>query len=262
MDIKQELRRIGLTPTNGQHFINNEIAVRKYLNEAETKGKTVLEIGSGTGSITQSIDAEKIYAVEKDTVLSQNLKSKEIENVEFFNNDFLKMEVPEEVEYILGNLPFQLSSEILEKVADLQIPSAFIVQEELADKAVSSPGDSDFNFFTFKMSYFFIPVKAGEISSRNYYPEPEVDTAVLKLFPEKDRHGVENEKEFLEFAKAIFTHKRKKLRNSVVDARNILGESKDDLKEIKDKLPHSESKVYELEVVEVKEIFDAYRELL
>jgi len=262
MDIKQELRQIGLTPTNGQHFINNEIAVRKYLNEAESKGKTVLEIGSGTGSITQSIDAEKIYAVEKDTVLSQNLKSKEIDNVEVFNKDFLKMEVPEEVEYILGNLPFQLSSEILEKVADLQISSAFIVQEELADKAVSSPGDSDFNFFSFKMSYFFIPVKAGQISSRNYYPEPEVDTAILKLFPKKERHGVEDEEEFLSFAKALFTHRRKKVRNSVVDARNLLGKNKDELKEIRDELPNSESKVYELEVVEVKEIFDAYRELL
>jgi len=262
MDIKKELRQIGLTPTNGQHFINNEIAVRKYLNEAETKGKTVLEIGSGTGSITQSIDAEKIYAVEKDTVLSQNLKSKEIDNVEVFNKDFLKMEVPEEVEYILGNLPFQLSSEILEKVADLQISSAFIVQEELADKAVSSPGDSDFNFFSFKMSYFFIPVKAGQISSRNYYPEPEVDTAILKLFPKKERHGVEDEEEFLSFAKALFTHRRKKVRNSVVDARNLLGKNKDELKEIRDELPNSESKVYELEVVEVKEIFDAYRELL
>jgi len=262
MDIKKELRQIGLTPTNGQHFINNEIAVRKYLNEAESKGKTVLEIGSGTGSITQSIDAEKIYAVEKDTVLSQNLKSKEIDNVEVFNKDFLKMEVPEEVEYILGNLPFQLSSEILEKVADLQISSAFIVQEELADKAVSSPGDSDFNFFSFKMSYFFIPVKAGQISSRNYYPEPEVDTAILKLFPKKERHGVEDEEEFLSFAKALFTHRRKKVRNSVVDARNLLGKNKDELKEIRDELPNSESKVYELEVVEVKEIFDAYRELL
>lgn len=262
MDVREELREIGLSPTQGQHFINNEIAVRKYLNEAETKGKTVLEIGSGTGSITQEIDAEKIYAVEKDTVLSQNLKSKEIDGLEVVNKDFLKMNVPEDVEYILGNLPFQLSSEILEKVATLQIPSAFIVQEELADKAVSSPGDSEFNFFSFKMSYYFIPVKAGQISSRNYYPEPQVDTAVLKLFPEKERHGVDDEEEFLAFAKAIFTHRRKKVRNSVVDARNLLGKEKAELKEIRDELPHSESKVYDLEVIEVKEIFESYRKLL
>jgi len=262
MDIQEDLRELGLKPGQGQHFINNEIAVRKYLNQAETKNQTVLEIGPGTGSITESIDAEKIYAVEKDTVLAQALKSKEIEDVEILNEDFLQMDIPGDVEYILGNLPFQLSSEILEKVAKLQIPSCFIVQEELADKAVSSPGESEFNFFSFKISYFFIPVKAGEISKRNYYPEPEVDTAILKLYPEKNRHGVEEEKEFLNFAKALFTHRRKKVRNSVVDARNLLGKEKDELKSIRDELPNSESKVYELEVVELKEIFEDYRRLV
>lgn len=260
MDIQQELRDLGINPTQGQHFINNEIAVRKFLNHAETKGKTVLEIGSGTGSITEHLDAEKVYAVEKDTVMAQHLQSKEFDvKLEVLNDDFLQLQIPEDVEYILGNLPFQLSSEILEKVGELQISSVFIVQEELADKVVASPGESDFNFFSFKMSYFFIPVKAGVISSRNYTPEPEVQTAVLKLFPEKNRHGVSNEEEFLNFAKAVFTHRRKKLRNAIVDARNILGEEKDFLKEIRDDLPHSETKVYELEVLELSEVFEEYQ---
>ncbi len=259
MDLQQELKKLGIQPTHGQHFINNEIAVRKFLNQAETRGKTVLEIGSGTGSITGHIDARKIYAVEKDTVLAQHLRSKTFDtDVEVLNKDFLKMEVPEDVEYILGNLPFQLSSDILERVAELQLPAAFIVQDELADKVVASPGESEFNFFSFKMSYFFIPVKAGEISSINYYPEPEVDTAVLKLFPEK-YSDLDEEEEFLNFAKALFTHRRKKVRNAVVDARNILGEEKDVLKEIRDELPHSEKKVYELEVVEMQEVFQRFQ---
>jgi 16S rRNA (adenine1518-N6/adenine1519-N6)-dimethyltransferase len=168
------------------------------------------------------------------------------------------MEVPEDVEYIIGNLPFQLSSDILERVAELQLPAAFIVQDELADKVVASPGESEFNFFSFKMSYYFIPVKAGEISSRNYYPEPEVDTAVLKLFPEK-YSDLDEEEEFLDFAKALFTHRRKKVRNAVVDARNILEEEKDVLKEFRDELPHSEKKVYELEVIEMQEVFQRFQ---
>lgn len=262
MDVHQELKELGIRPTKGQHFINNEIAIRKFLNQAEFKGKNVLEIGPGTGSITGHIDAEKIYAVEKDTVLAERLRSKEFKvELEVLNQDFLEMEVPEDVEYVLGNLPFQLSSEILEKIAGLQLPAAFIVQEELADKVVASPGESEFNFFSFKMSYFFIPVKAGEISSRNYYPEPEVDTAVLKLFPEK-YSGIDSEEEFLDFAKALFTHRRKKVRNSLVDARNMLGEEKDVLKRFRDELPHSEKKVYELEVVELHEVFKEFRDSL
>jgi 16S rRNA A1518/A1519 N6-dimethyltransferase RsmA/KsgA/DIM1 with predicted DNA glycosylase/AP lyase activity len=112
------------------------------------------------------------------------------------------------------------------------------------------------------MSYYFVPVKAATISSRNYYPEPEVNTAVLKLFPEKERHGVpdEEEEDFLDFAKALFTHRRKKLRNSVVDARNMLDVEKDDVKSFRDELPYSEKRVNELEVVEVKEVFDRFEE--
>jgi 16S rRNA A1518/A1519 N6-dimethyltransferase RsmA/KsgA/DIM1 with predicted DNA glycosylase/AP lyase activity len=111
------------------------------------------------------------------------------------------------------------------------------------------------------MKYYFIPVKATQISSRNYYPEPEVDTAVLKLFPEKERHGVaeEDEEEFLDFAKALFTHKRKKVRNAFVDARNILDISKDAAKNIRDKLPHSERRVNSLEIVEMVEVFDSFQ---
>lgn len=260
MDVEQELASLGLKATQGQHFINSEIAVRKFLNEAETKGKTVLEIGPGTGSITEHLDVEKAYLVEKDTVLAQHLKRKDFDiEVEVLNEDFLEMEIPEDVEYVVGNLPFQHTSEMLDRLAEMQVESALIVQEELADKTVAAPGDTEYGYFSFRMSYFFVPVKAGVISSRNYYPEPDVDTAVLKLFPGKERHGVEDEEEFLEFAKALFTHRRKKVRNALVDARNILGEEKDTLKAFRDDLSHSEEKVFQLDVRQFHEVFQSYR---
>lgn len=261
MKTEEKLKQLGIKPVKGQHFLDNELAVEKYLDHAETSGKTVLEIGGGTGNITQEIDAEKIYVVEKDTSLANELEN---QGFKVFNEDFLEMDTPGDVEYLLGNLPFEISSEVLEKAGKLQLPSTFIVQDELADKIVAGPGDSKFNFFSFKMSYYFVPVKATQISSRNYYPEPAVDTAVLKLFPGRKRHGVDekSEEEFLDFAKALFTHRRKKLRNSVVDARNMLNVSKDEVKSIRDELPYSERRVTDLEVVEVKEIFEAFQRKL
>lgn len=259
MNTQERLRELGIKPTGGQHFLDTEVGIRQLLQNAETYGKKVLEIGAGTGNITREIDAEKIYAVEKDTVLAENLEPGE--NVEVFNEDFLEMEIPEDVEYLLGNLPFEISSEMLEKTGKAQLPAAFIVQDELADKVVAAPGDSEYNFFSFKMSYYFIPVKAGEISSRNYYPRPEVETAVLKLFPEKDRHGVEDDEFFLEFAKSLFTHRRKKVRNAFVDARNMLGIEKDFAKTVRDDLPFAERRVNSLEVVEMKEVAEKSRQL-
>lgn len=263
MNTEENLKELGIKPTGGQHFLDSEIAVRKLLQAAETGGKTVLEIGSGTGNITKEIDAEKIYAVEKDTVLAESLEeSSDLgESIEVLNRDFMEMEIPENVEYLIGNLPFEITSDILRKTGEHQITAAFIVQEELADKVVAEPRESEYNFFSFLMSYYFVPVKSGEISSRNYYPQPEVETAILKLFPGRDRHGLEDEEALISFAKAVFTHKRKKVRNAFVDARNILEIEKDFAKEVRDELPHSEKRVNELEVIEMKEIVEKFREL-
>ncbi len=256
-ETSEKLKELGIKPVGGQHFLDTEIGIHELLKEAETYGKTVLEIGSGTGNITEEIGAEKIYAVEKDTVLAESLEGR---GFEVLNQDFLEMEVPEDVDFLIGNLPFEISSDILEKTGKLQLQAAYIVQEGLADKVVAEPGDSEYNFFSFLMNYYFVPVKAGVIGSSNYYPEPEVETAVLKLFPNKNRHGVEEDREkaFLDFAKALFTHKRKKVRNAFVDARNILGIDKDEAKNVRDELPHSEKRVNKLEIVEMKELYQGF----
>lgn len=254
---REELKELGIKPVGGQHFLETELGIRELLGESETRGKTVLEIGAGTGNITEEIKADKIYAVEKDTVLAESLRDR---GFEVFNRDFLEMDIPDDVECLVGNLPFEISSDILEKAGKAQLPSTFIVQDELADKVVAEPGDTNYNFFSFMMNYFFVPVKSSVIDSSNYYPQPEVQTAVLKLFPNSGRHGVDDEEEFLSFAKALFTHKRKKIRNAFVDARNILGIEKDEAKEIRDDLPHSEKRANKVEIVEMKEIFEKFRE--
>ncbi|WP_414838236.1 rRNA adenine N-6-methyltransferase family protein [Candidatus Nanosalina sp. VS9-1] len=257
LDTTERLQELGIKPVGGQHFLDSEIGLETFLEQLDTAGKTVLEIGAGTGNITERIEAEKIFAVEKDTVLAEGLE--EELDCEVINEDFLEMEIPDGVEYLTGNLPFEISSDILEKAGKAQLPSVFIVQEEFADKVVASPGDPDYNFFSFKINYYFVPVKAGVIASGNYYPEPEVSTAILKLFPNKERHGVEDDEALLDFAKALYTHKGKKLRNAFVDARHMLDISKDDAKDLRDKLPNSEKRVNELEVFEMAEALEEFR---
>jgi len=261
MDIRQELSSLGFNPSESQHFLRNDIAVRKFLSEAETSGKTVLEIGAGTGSISRHLDADKAYLVEKDPSLVQILKQSEL-GTDFvvMQKDFMELEIPDDVEIVIGNLPFHLASDIIERLSTLQLRSALIVQEEMADKAVAAPEDPNYNFFSFKMSYYFVPVKSSVISSENYYPEPEVDTAVLKLYPGRERYDVDNEEEFMQFAKALFTHRRKKLRNALVDARNMIGDDKDSLKQIRDDIPHSEEKVFHLDVKKMHEAFMEYED--
>jgi 16S rRNA (adenine1518-N6/adenine1519-N6)-dimethyltransferase len=258
LDTRERLQELGIKPVGGQHFLDLDVGLERFLEELDTDGKNVLEMGAGTGNITERLEAEKIYAVEKDTVLAEGLEERDLD-CEILNKDFLEMEIPEDVEYLVGNLPFEISSDILEKAGKAQLPSVFIVQEEFADKVVASPGDSEYNFFSFKANYYFVPVKAGIIAPGNYYPEPEVSTAVIKLFPNKERHGVEDDEALLDFAKALFTHKNKKLRNAFVDARHILEISKDEAKDLRDELPHSEKRVNKLEVFEMAEAMKRFQ---
>lgn len=262
MNTRQELQKLGVRPVEGQNFLTSDNTVKALIEAGEVEDKAVLEIGAGTGAITQQLaeEAEKVYAVESDTTLATHLKGLELENVEVINENILEYEIPEDVERCVGNIPFQISSEILDILGEKQIQSSLLVQKELAEKAVADPGDKNYGFFSVRINYYFLPVKIRTVPARNFYPSPDVDGAILKLYPNKGRHGVENEDAFLKVAKALFTHKRKKIRNSFVDVRHILDIDKDRAKELRDQIPHSEKRVIKLNVKEINEITEFYLE--
>lgn len=264
MDVKQELRELGVKPVRGQNFLTSEAVTKALVEAGEAEDKDVLEIGAGTGVITRELSekADKIYAVEKNTVLAEHLKEQfEGSNVEVIEEDILEYEIPE-VDRCVSNLPFQLSSEILEMLGERQIQSSLILQDELADKIVADPGEGRYGPFTVMVNYYFVPVKLRTVAKRSFHPAPEVDAAIVKLYPNKERHGVKDEEQFFETTNALFTHKRKKVRNAFVDARHIFEIEKDEAKKLRDELPHSEERVNELEVIQLKEISEFLAENL
>ncbi len=257
MNVVEELQQIGFKPSEGQNFLNSEAVIQALVEAGEIENKTVLEIGSGTGAITEELGgkAEKVYAVEKDTALFSFLEQKfeSSDNMELVNEDILTYDIPE-VDRCVANLPFEISSEILTLLGEKQVQSSLILQKELAEKIIADPESTDYSHFTVLINYYFIPVKLRDVSSRNYHPSPEVDTSIVKLYPNKQRHEVENEEQFFKIAKALFTHKRKKLRNAFVDARNILDITKDEAKELRDELPHSEERVNSLDIRKIRDV--------
>lgn len=259
MNVVEELRQIGFQPSKGQNFLNSEAVIEALVEAGEVEDQKVLEIGAGTGAITEKLaeKAEKVYAVEKDTALFNLLEEKfsERDDVELANQDILEYDLPE-VDRCVSNLPFEVSSEILELLGKQQVQSALILQKELAERIIAEPGSSDYSHLTVMVNYYFIPVKLRDVSSSSYYPEPEVDTSIVKLYPNKQRHGVEDEEKFFQVSKALFTHKRKKVRNAFVDARNILGISKEEAKQLRDELPNSEERVVNLDIKKLGEIVD------
>jgi 16S rRNA (adenine1518-N6/adenine1519-N6)-dimethyltransferase len=240
-------------PGKGQNFLVDFNVVKAIVEAGEVDDCSVLEIGPGTGAITSELvdRASSVRVVERDSRLASFLRE-EFSEVEVDKGDFLEAEIDEE--RCVSNLPFEITSEAIEKLGEAQVQSAVIVQKELAEKAVAEPGDSRYGPFTVLCQYYFVPVKLRDISSSSFYPSPDVEGAILKLYPNSDRHGVEDEENFFTVSRALFTHKRKKVRNAFVDARHILDFEKDHAKEIRDDLPHSEKRVVDLEIRELAEI--------
>ncbi|MFB6203376.1 MAG: 16S rRNA (adenine(1518)-N(6)/adenine(1519)-N(6))-dimethyltransferase RsmA [Candidatus Nanohaloarchaea archaeon] len=261
MDVEKTLRDLGIKPVKGQNFLTSTHVVEALVESGEVEDETVLEIGAGTGVITGELAdrAEKVYALEKDTTLAAHLEDRfsGTENVEVVNEDFFDYEIPE-VDRCVSNLPFEISSDAIEKLGERQVQSSLILQKELAERMVADPGDPEYGPFTVLSNYYFVPVKLKDVPGHCYYPEPEVDTSIVKLYPNRERHGVEDEDRFFRMSKALFTHKKKKARNAFVDARHILDISKDRAKEVRDDIPHSEKRVFQLELREIADIAEAF----
>jgi len=256
MEIQEKLQKIGVNPGKGQNFLISEHIAEALVEAGEVEDQKTLEIGPGTGNITEKLSekTENLLLVERNGNLANYIR-KEFPDAEVLKQDFLEIGLEEnQVERVVSNIPFEISSDIIQKLGKAQVQSALIVQDELADKVVAEPSDKNYGYFTIKAQYYFVPVKLRTIPSRNFYPEPEVDAAILKLYPNQDRHPVEDEEAFFDLVKALFTHKRKKLRNAFVDTRHMLDYEKEEAKEIRDELPHSEERVINLGIKELAEV--------
>jgi 16S rRNA (adenine1518-N6/adenine1519-N6)-dimethyltransferase len=259
MKVKRELEELGVDPGRGQNFLVDDSVIEALVESGEVDGASVLEIGGGTGAITSSLvdRASSVRVFETDARLADRLRERFNGDVEVEERDFLECETVTD-ERCVSNLPFQITSEAIEKLGRDQVHSSVIVQKELAEKAVADPGEAGYNHFSVMCQYFFVPVKLRDVPASAYYPEPEVETAILKLYPNRGRHGLEDESLFFTVSRALFTHSRKKVRNSFVDARNILEMEKPEAKELRDRLPHSERRVNSLEIREIAEVAEFY----
>ena len=105
----------------GQNFLIDKNVINKIVNTVRIENKTILEIGPGTGNLTSSIlnqKPKKVFVVEKDNELSNRLKDSFSDRISIFNEDVLKFKetsLSKEKLTVFGNLPYNISTEILTK---------------------------------------------------------------------------------------------------------------------------------------------------
>ncbi len=238
MDLKKKVKKLEAkhgfraNPVLDQYFLTNENIIRRLVRYARIDSNNkVLEIGPGTGTITQKIaeKAGKVVTIEKDEELKEPLKEElsNYDNIEYIWGDCLEIDFPE-FDKIVSALPYGISAPLTFKLTQYDFDKASLVyQKEFGEKMEAEPGDSNYGRLSV-MAQTYFNVKLREIVSRdNFYPEPEVDSAIVILKP-KDK---ERDERYDEFIREIFRYRNKNLSNAVELGFNI---NMDDNRKVKD----------------------------
>jgi 16S rRNA (adenine1518-N6/adenine1519-N6)-dimethyltransferase len=189
----------------------------------QNKFSQLLEIGPGAGALTRylmrmegvdfkavEIDREKVTFLKKEYPL---LLDRIIEL------DFLQMEKPFEGPFtIIGNFPYNISTEILFKVLGWRNEVETVIgmfQKEVALRIAASEGNKIYGVISVLLQAFFNVEYLFEVSEQAFNPPPKVKSAVIRLTPKKESPPVKSEKKFFLLVKTAFNQRRKTLRNAV-----------------------------------------------
>ncbi len=255
---------------NTKVFLNNEAVFNKIIEASALKKEdVVLEIGSGDGRLTKRISpfVSKVYAVEMDINLLDQSKMllRDLKNIEYVNEDALKYKFPNDVNKIISNLPYAISSPITEKIIlflnkKKDSLAVLMYQKEFGERMVSIPGVRDYSMLSVFAQYASNPSFVSQVSKSSFRPKPAVDSVIIKLEPKK----IEIDRSFLSFAKLLFQHKKKNLYSALMDSRASLNvKDKDDFRSKVSGLNEStlRTKVFFFEVDELLFIYNEVKKL-
>jgi 16S rRNA (adenine1518-N6/adenine1519-N6)-dimethyltransferase len=217
----------------GQHFLARKSILDRIAKTAcgdpasGDRIPTVIEIGPGKGALTESLleCAERVIAIEVDTYLVHYLRQKFREPVEqgrllLIEGDILKTDLSQWGRVpIVGNLPYYITSPILERVfssAGTWERAVFLMQAEVAARLAAEPGGRDRGYLSVLTQLHSKPEVLFDVPRVAFRPPPKVDSAVVLLTPGKS--PVDDTAAFLRFASACFRMKRKTLRNNLAPA--------------------------------------------
>ena len=209
----------------GQHFLTDEEIARRIVDSLQASSHQVLEIGPGMGVLTryllQRSDINlRVVEIDRESVayLQQHFPALDDR---ILSADFLKLPLadlyPESV-CIIGNFPYNISSQILFKILenkDLVPETVGMFQKEVAERVASAPGKKMYGILSVLLQAFFDIKYLFTVHEHSFNPPPKVKSAVIRITrnPEKRLHC--DEVLFKNVVKTAFNQRRKTLRNSL-----------------------------------------------
>ncbi|WP_312076580.1 16S rRNA (adenine(1518)-N(6)/adenine(1519)-N(6))-dimethyltransferase RsmA [Chryseobacterium sp.] len=209
----------------GQHFLTDENIARKIVEGLSFENyHNIMEVGPGMGVLTKYLleKEQKIYLAEIDKESIEYLKQNYSKTTEeTFVGDFLKQDFAflngEEIA-IIGNFPYNISSQILFQIIDHyeKIPEMVgMFQKEVAERTAAVPRTKDYGILSVLVQAYYDTSYLFTVRENVFNPPPKVKSGVIKL-TRNPKEGLEgNEILFKQIVKAGFNQRRKKLSNAL-----------------------------------------------
>jgi 16S rRNA (adenine1518-N6/adenine1519-N6)-dimethyltransferase len=217
----------------GQHFLRDTGTIERIVRLIQPSvNDLILEIGAGDGALSVKLAPliSRLVALELDYDCLPALETslRQYPSAEIVEGDILQLDLPELFSSrdskhrlrIAGNLPYNISTAIIQKLLTLQPPvwdMNFLVQFEVAERIAAAPGSPAYGFLSVYCQHLSDVRMGFKVSPACFVPRPKVTSAMITLFPHS---GVQQpdphlERSFVEVAKAAFSHRRKTLANSL-----------------------------------------------
>ena len=228
----------------GQNFLRDVTVLDKIIQAANlTSADNIIEIGPGEGVLSRELSARagRLIMVEKDEKLSANLAKNfkfQISNFKSTSNDkilnsenkaavlvgdILEINLPELIERndfqkykLIANIPYYITSPIIRLFLETAYPPTemiLMVQREVAERICATAGQM--SILAVSVQYYAQPEILFNVEKKSFWPVPEVDSAVIRIVPNKKNISQEESRTFFHLVKAGFSAKRKTLVNNL-----------------------------------------------
>ena len=209
----------------GQNFLIDKNVIKKITDTVSIKNRNILEIGPGTGNLTEIIlknKPKKFLVVEKDEYLANTLRNKFKDKIEIINKDILDIDenfLNNEILTVFGNLPYNISTEILCKwVLNINKKKfwfdylVLMFQKEVADRIIAKFNSKYYGRLSILANWKLDIKKVFDLKPSCFFPRPQIESSVLLFKPKKNFSHLNNPKNLEKITRVFFMHRRKMIK--------------------------------------------------
>ena len=212
----------------GQNFLIDKNIIEKICDAANiTRNNNVLEIGPGTGNLTDFIlqkKPKKFHVIEKDERLIKNLNQRFDDKITIINEDILKYDLKllsDKDLIIFGNLPYNISSQILANFINYSYSEfsykklVFMFQKEVADRILAKDNSKNYGRLSIFSSWKLNIKKIMDINPSSFFPKPKVMSSLLIFEPKINYIKFKNSKNLEHITNVFFNQRRKMIKKPI-----------------------------------------------